>query len=207
MYVVVPTLIRSLHFLEPSWELWTEGHWLPVTLPTGNLYIVYLCFVCVCLVFKRWESFTISNRGCLSRSKNRKELSGRRSRPQVLLEKSRYQGNHWIHLSFTRFEKKLADLSMHHYGILYPLALNVYRWGGWEAGGGPGGGDRAVKTACMSIVFYQASDGVKLYLYYLFYVRVKLNSWHRNIEALFKQTGCSLVCFLSFKLLILTDVL
>lgn len=78
---------------------------------------------------------------------------------------------------------------------------------GGKRGVGPRGGDRAVKTVCMSIVFYQASDGVKLYLYYLFYVRVKLNSWHRNIEALFKQTGCSLVCFFSFKLLILTDVL
>lgn len=67
-------------------------------------------------------------------------------------------------------------------------------------GGKRGGGDRAVKTVCMSIVFYQASDGVKLYLYYLFYVRVKLNSWHRNIEALFKQTGCSLVLFCFFLL-------
>lgn len=50
----------------------------------------------------------------------------------------------------------------------------------------------------MSTVFYQASDGVKLYLYYLFYVRVKLNSWHWNIEALFKQTGCSLDFFFFF---------
>lgn len=66
-------------------------------------------------------------------------------------------------------------------------------------GGSQGWGwDRAVKTVCMSIVFYQASDGVKLYLYYLFYVRVKLNSWHQNIEALFKQTGCSLGCFFVF---------
>lgn len=64
-----------------------------------------------------------------------------------------------------------------------------------------------MKTVCMSTVFYQASDGVKLYLYYLFYVRVKLNSWHWNIEALFKQTGCSLDFFFFFKLLILTDVL
>lgn len=80
-------------------------------------------------------------------------------------------------------------------------------WVGSEGGPGGAGGARAVKTVCMSIVFYQAS-GVKLYLYYLFYVRVKLNSWHRNIEALFKQTGCSLVLFFfSFKLLILTDVL
>lgn len=76
--------------------------------------------------------------------------------------------------------------------------------GGWELAGG---WDRAVKTVCMSTVFYQASDGVKLYLYYLFYVRVKLNSWHWNIEALFKQTGCSLDFFFFFKLLILTDVL
>lgn len=102
-------------FLEPSWELWTEGHWLPVA-PSNRepLHCLSVLRVCVCLVFKRWESFTILNQGCLSRAKNRKELSGRRSRPQVLLEKSRYQGNHWIHLSFTRFEKKLADLSMHH---------------------------------------------------------------------------------------------
>lgn len=80
----------------------------PLQQGTFTLSICASC-VCVCLVFKRWESFTILNQGCLSRSKNRKELSGRRSRPQVLLEKSRYQGNHWIHLSFTRFEKKLAD--------------------------------------------------------------------------------------------------
>lgn len=139
MYVGVPTLIRSLHFWSPVGSCGQKATDSRSPPPTGNLYIVYLCFVCVCLVFKRWESFTILNQGCLSRSKNRKELSGRRRRPQVLLEKSRYQGNHWIHLSFTRFEKKLADLSMHHYGILYPLALNVYRWGGWEARVGRGG--------------------------------------------------------------------
>lgn len=83
---------------------------------------------------------------------------------------------------------------------------------GWEGdgvGGSWGGWERAVKTVCMSTVFYQASDGVKLYLYYLFYAWVKLNSWHRSIETLFKQTGCSLVlfCFFFLKLLILTDVL
>lgn len=50
-----------------------------------------------------------------------------------------------------------------------------------------GGGDRTVKTVCMSIVFCRASDGVGCYLYYVFYVRVKLNSWHWNIEALFKK--------------------
>lgn len=95
--------------------------------------------------------------------------------------------------------RRLAVLSMHHYGwrILYPLALNVYWWG-WGRGG------RAVKTVCMSIVFCRASDGVGCYLYYVFYVRVKLNSWHRNIEALFKKNGTFIWIFL---LLILTDVL
>lgn len=66
---------------------------------------------------------------------------------------------------------------------------------GWGLGGGLGGG-RAVKTVCMSIVFCWASDGVELYLYYVFYVRVKLNSWHPKIEALFKQTGCLFEFFL-----------
>lgn len=114
-------------FLEPSCEQCTEGPLGPGgPPPTGNLYIVFLCFVCVCLIFKRWNSVTILNQGCLSCLKNRRELSGCRSRPQVRLEKSRYQGNHWIHLSFTRFEKKLVVLSIHHYGMLYPLALNVY---------------------------------------------------------------------------------
>lgn len=114
-------------FLEPSCEQWTEGHWLPVA-PSNRepLHCLSVLRVCVCLIFKRWNSVTILNQGCLSCLKNRRELSGHRSRPQVRLEMSRYQGNHWIHLSFTRFEKKLAVLSMHHYGILYPLALNVY---------------------------------------------------------------------------------
>lgn len=68
-----------------------------------------------------------------------------------------------------------------------------------------GGGDRTVKTVCMSIVFCRASDGVGCYLYYVFYVRVKLNSWHWNIEALFKKNGTFYLIF--FLLLILTDVL
>lgn len=55
-----------------------------------------------------------------------------------------------------------------------------------------------MKTVCMSIVFCRASDGVELYLYYVFYVRVKLNSWHQNIEALFKQTGCLFEFFYFF---------
>lgn len=74
--------------------------------------------------------------------------------------------------------------------------------GGW---GGEGGW--TVKSVCMSIVFCRASDGVELYLYYVFYVRVKLNSWHQNIEALFKPTGCLFKFFFYFLLLILTDVL
>lgn len=48
------------------------------------------------------------------------------------LDRSCYQGNHWIHLSWGLVKetgRKLAVLLMHHYGILYPLALNVYRWG------------------------------------------------------------------------------
>lgn len=55
--------------------------------------------------------------------------------------------------------------------------------------GGWGGGGRTVKTVCMSIVFCRASDGAGRYLYSVFYVRVKLNSRHRNIEALFKKNG------------------
>lgn len=76
---------------------------------------------------------------------------------------------------------KFAVLLMHHYSwhTLYPLALNVYWWG--VGGGG------TVKTVCMSIVFCRANDRVGRYLYYVFCVRVKLNSWHRNIEALKKQ--------------------
>lgn len=139
MYGVVLPLIRLLHFWSPVVSSGQRSHWLPVAPsnrePLNCLSVLCVC-VCVCLIFKRWNSVTILNQGCLSCLKNRRELSGCRSRPQIRLEKSRYQGNHWIHLSFTRFERKLAVLSMHHYGILYPLALNVYWWGGWELGAG-----------------------------------------------------------------------
>lgn len=75
-------------------------------------------------------------------------------------------------------------------------------------GGGRGGEGRTVKTVCMSIVFCRASDGAGCYLYYVFYVRVKLNSWHRNIEALFKEKKTKNRTFIwIFLLLILTDVL
>lgn len=118
------------------------------------------------------------------------------------LDRSCYQGNHWIHLSWGLVKetgRKLAVLLMHHYGILYPLALNVYRWG-W--------GDWTLKTVCMSIVFCRASDGVGHYLYYVFYVRVKLKSWHWNIEALLKKTKKKNGTYIwIFLLLILTDVL
>lgn len=190
MYDIVLPLIWSLHFWSPvvSSGQKATGSWLPPL--TGNLCIVFLCFVCVWYL-NDGNSVTILNQGCLSCLKNRRELSGCRNRPQVHLEKSRYQGNHWIHLSFTRFEKKLAVLrcTTTVYCILWPWMLIDGVGGIW------GGWDRAVKTVCMWTVFCQGSDGVKLYLYYLFYVRVKLNSWHLKIEALFKQTGCSLGFF------------
>lgn len=65
------------------------------------------------------------------------------------LDWSSFQGNLWIHLSF--FWWRLAVLLMRHYGrcILYPLALNVYWWGGRRGGW-------TVKTVCMSIVFSKA---------------------------------------------------
>lgn len=75
---------------------------------------------------------------------------------------------------------------------------------GWAEGGDWGGG-RTVKTVCMSMCFLPSKwRGGTLYLYYVFYVRVNLNSWHRNIEALFKNKRDVNFCFL---MLILTDVL
>lgn len=54
--------------------------------------------------------------------------------------------------------------------------------------GGEGGGVDSEKLYACLPCFCRASDGAGSYLYYcVFYVRVKLNSWHRNIEALFKK--------------------
>lgn len=98
-YGVVLPLIRSLHFWSPVASSAQRGGGptgsrgpSPPT-PTGNLYIVFLCFVCVRLIFKRWNSVTILNQGRLSCLKNRRENSPDvEVGPQVRLEKSRLSG-------------------------------------------------------------------------------------------------------------------
>lgn len=44
-----------------------------------------------------------------------------------------------------------------------------------------------MKTVCMSIVFFAEQMMGRDIIYCVVYVRVKLNSWHWNIEALFKK--------------------
>lgn len=78
-------------FLEPSCEQWTEGHWLPVA-PSNREPLHCLSVLRVCLIFKRWNSVTILNQGCLSCLMNWRELSRHRSRPQVRLEKVTLSG-------------------------------------------------------------------------------------------------------------------
>lgn len=67
-----------------------------------------------------------------------------------------------------------------------------------------------MKTVCMSIVFFAEQMMGRDIIYCVVYVRVKLNSWHWNIEALFKKKEEKKTrqdIYLNFLLLILTDVL
>lgn len=175
-------------------QLWAvdKGPLAPGRPLQQGTFTLSFCASCVCLIFKRWNSVTILNQGCLScLKKSERTLRyvevGLRSawKSHVIRETtgSTFHSRGWRRSPlFNRWTTTV-------YCILWPWMFIDGVGGSW------GGWDRAVKTVCMSTVFYQASDGVKLYLYYLFYVRVKLNSWHRNIEVLFKQTGCSLVFF------------
>lgn len=162
-----------------------------------------LCFVS--LMFKQWKSVTILDQG----SEPPEELLGRvvpalsgsRSRPQFFFSWTgrvirETTGSTFHSLGFKKRAAVFWCTTMVDvYCILWPwMCID----GGWGRGG------RTVKTVCMSIVFCRASDGAGRYLYYVFYVRVKLNSWQRNIEALFKKNGTFIWIFL---LLILTDVL
>lgn len=192
MYDVVLPLIWSLHFWSPvvsSGQRATGSRSPP---PTGNLYIVFLCFVCVCVWYL--------NDGTLLPSWTRDVWAawriGENSPDREVGLRSAWKCHVIRETTGSTFHSRGSRRNSLFYRCTTTVYCILWPWMFIDGVGGSWGGwDRAVKTVCMSTVFYQASDGVKLYLYYLFYVRVKLNSWHRNIEELFKQTGCSLVIF------------